>query len=612
MAKSVELDKTFSPLAGASYGAVRLRVVVLKQKAIDETEESESEDIPGEDAEESIDNGKTPLDSYLERPRGRGKQCVVFLVHGQRHEGLDNSFVMRSLGFKYLRSRTMIIVDLDHLAPEAVAEIVQGSRQGLFRGNAYHAISDRIVATLKGDPDLRRLEAEAEQKIAELETGDEAVRGKLDQLIEEHRAAGTRVGGGDAEAGKNQGERVAVHEDRGKVVARAAPDVGVAAAGPVLVTVPETALIRLRPNERRLVLLQTDPDKEWPNVERILAGTEPKVDELSLSVTQGRTKGTLSLLFNETADAESEDYPISTTLRVFATVKGYSEPRLLQKQLIVSRPGPPPPPPPPHVLQESPNFLRVTSRQPVNLVPGGPSFHVKLRWDGMDSLTGGSPPTWQFRARCLTLETFPIITFSRPFGGKFELLLDVPHGLLPKQEIRFEVEAVAASGRKLSTVFRAVVAEPPLKPEARKASGPELGGQRRPPYDLRYVSENEWQALPCWGGADWSASDAGCFTEPTAEGKPLVLMINKDAQLLKGYSAEMIEKKLDEKTIQTRLTRYNAHVAFHLWQMYLDQNKKRDQDSNGEEDSNVPNEAQMRAEINRVAETLVRLMQVSH
>jgi hypothetical protein len=27
----------------------------------------------------------------------------------------------------------MIIVDLDDLAPEAVAEVVQGSRQGLFR-----------------------------------------------------------------------------------------------------------------------------------------------------------------------------------------------------------------------------------------------------------------------------------------------------------------------------------------------------------------------------------------------------------------------------------------------------------------------------------------------
>ncbi len=613
MAKAVvDLDKSFSPVVSASYGTVRLRVVVLKQKAAGESEESEIDDLPGDDAEEPIDSGKTPLDSYLERPRGRGKQCVVFLVHGQRHEGLDNTFVVRSLGFKYLRSRTMIVVDLDDLAPEAVAEIVQGSRQGLFRGNAYHAINERIIATLKGDPDLRRLEAEAEQKIAELETGDEAVRTKLDQLIEEHHAAGSRVGGGDAEAGKNQGLSMAVRGDKGTVIVGASPDVGATGVGPVLVTVPEVALIRVKPNERRVVVLQTEPLGEWPNVERVLAQTEPKIDELSLSVTQGRTKGTLSLLFNEPADAESEDYPISTTLRVFATVKGHSEPRLLQKQVIVYRPGPPPPPPAPTVLHEHPTFLRVTSRQPLKLLPGGPSVHVKLRWDGVDSLTTGAPPAWQFHARCLNLETFPTITFSKPSGGKFELLLDVPHGMLPKQELQFEVEGVEkAAGRKLSAVFRAEVVEPPLKPEARKVPGPELAGQRRPPYELKYVKNKDWANLPCWNGAEWSGEDAGYFTEP-AEGKALVLMINVDAHLLKNYSAEMIEKKLDEKTVQTRLTRYNAHVSFHLWQMYLDLKKKREKNKNGEEDINVPNDVQMRGEINRVADTLVRLMRVSH
>jgi hypothetical protein len=431
MAKaSIELDKSFSPVVGPSYGTVRLRVVVLKQKASDEREEVDAEEIPTDGYEELVNEGKTPLDSYLERPRGRGKQCVVFLVHGQRHEGLDSTFVMRSLGFKYLRSRTMIIVDLDDLAPEAVAEVVQGSRQGLFRGNAYHAISGRIIATLKGDPDLRLLEAEAEQKIAELETGDQAVRTKLDQLIDEHHVTGTRVGVGDVEAAKNQGTGVAVQNEKGKVVVGASPDVGAPGPGPVLVNVPETALIRIRPNEHRIVILQMNPESEWANVERLLAQTEPKLDELSLSVTHGRTKGTLSLLFKEPDDFETEDYPISTTLRVFATVRGHSEPRLLQKQLIVSRPGPPPPPPPPPILHDVPTFLRIASRQPIKLTPGGPSTHVKLRWDGVDSLVTGSPPAWQFHARCLNLETFPAITFSRPNLGKFELLLDVPHGLL--------------------------------------------------------------------------------------------------------------------------------------------------------------------------------------
>jgi hypothetical protein len=88
-------------------------------------------------------------------------------------------------------------------------------------------------------------------------------------------------------------------------------------------------------------------------------------------------------------------------------------------------------------------------------------------------------------------------------------------------------------------------------------------------------------------------------------------MINRDAELLKSYSAEMIRSKLDENTVHTRLTRYNAHVSFHLWQMYLDLKEKREKSVNGEEENNVPSDAQMRGEINRVADTLVRLMQVS-
>jgi hypothetical protein len=85
-------------------------------------------------------------------------------VNGQRHDGWDNAFISTDLGFKYLRTRTMIVVDLDGLTQEATAEIVQGSRQGLYEGEVMAAITDRVVATLKRDPDLIRLQAEAEQE----------------------------------------------------------------------------------------------------------------------------------------------------------------------------------------------------------------------------------------------------------------------------------------------------------------------------------------------------------------------------------------------------------------------------------------------------------------
>src|SRR4051794_10813754 len=112
MSATKELDKTWDGAPVESYGKIRIRVVVLHRRHAGE-DEAPSEVLataPGD--EDPIITGKTPLDSYLERPE-HGKQCVVFLVAGQRHDALDNTFLARELNFKYLRSRTMVIIDLD-------------------------------------------------------------------------------------------------------------------------------------------------------------------------------------------------------------------------------------------------------------------------------------------------------------------------------------------------------------------------------------------------------------------------------------------------------------------------------------------------------------------
>jgi hypothetical protein len=128
--KPLELDKTWTAGVGQaeSYGTVVIRVVVVPPKENDDG-------VPAiSDPDEPLtDAGSGPLDSYLERPRGEG--YVVFLVHGQRHDSLDESFVHRELGYKYLRTRTMIVIDVDGLAPHAIAEVVQGSRQGMYKGD---------------------------------------------------------------------------------------------------------------------------------------------------------------------------------------------------------------------------------------------------------------------------------------------------------------------------------------------------------------------------------------------------------------------------------------------------------------------------------------------
>ena len=102
----------------------------------------------------------------------------MFLVNGQRHHAWDKTFISRDLGFKSLRDRTMVIVDLDGLAVGAMSEIMQGSRQGLYEGKVYNAIRDRVIHT-QVESRMKRLQVEAERKALDMRAGDSAVKSKL-------------------------------------------------------------------------------------------------------------------------------------------------------------------------------------------------------------------------------------------------------------------------------------------------------------------------------------------------------------------------------------------------------------------------------------------------
>src|SRR5262245_35540174 len=146
-----ELDKTLESAVPDGYGTMSVRVVVLK-KGQNATPDVEAE-VPADLGQDEVlpTKDKKPVDNYLEDPK-RGKECCVFLINGQRQDAWDNTFIVRDLGLKYLRHRMLIVVDLDGLKDEAIAEIMQGNRQSFYPGNVYAAISKRLIATLKKDP----------------------------------------------------------------------------------------------------------------------------------------------------------------------------------------------------------------------------------------------------------------------------------------------------------------------------------------------------------------------------------------------------------------------------------------------------------------------------
>ena len=64
--------------------------------------------------------------------------------------------------------------------------------------------------------------------------------------------------------------------------------------------------------------------------------------------------------------------------------------------------------------------------------------------------------------------------------------------------------------------------------------------------------------------------------------------------------------------MEEKKTKYISHVAYHLYQMYLhkDDVRKKKVAGTESEDLREPQDEEMQLEINRVASTLIRLMEV--
>src|SRR5947207_3285020 len=110
----------FDDLPVEDLGTISIRVFVLPPKDKKGAEKQEALPLDVGAGEEFMleGQGATPVSSYLEA--GRGKRCVVYLVNGQRQEFDDNTFIVQELGFRYLRSRMIIMIDVDGLAQEAI------------------------------------------------------------------------------------------------------------------------------------------------------------------------------------------------------------------------------------------------------------------------------------------------------------------------------------------------------------------------------------------------------------------------------------------------------------------------------------------------------------
>ncbi|MBI3775195.1 MAG: hypothetical protein HY273_06525 [Gammaproteobacteria bacterium] len=600
------LDKTYDSTLD-ELGSMSIRVIVLSKR----NDEADDEDgqVPMDLGEDEVQatTGKTPTRTYLEDLK-RGKECCVFLIYGQRQDAWDNTFIVRDLGKKYLRNRMLVAVDLDGLKPEATADLMSGDRQGFFQGKVYQAMSSRLIATLKRDPDLERLEEEAERELSELRSGDEAVKKALDQLIDSHHAKGDHFNTCAYQPGEGKDRGPGVGVSRAQNVVVGPTKDGEVVDAPYLLASPPSQLFRLHPDESSSLVVTTSPIEEWANTSELQIVCKPEIEGLEIDRTRTDRGEKLSLTFKVPEDFEDDQYPVESLLSITAHIAGHDEPRHLDRRIVIGKKGVKSPPPPPPILLDEPTFLKVTSRQPIPLVASGAATHVRLRWDGKDELAMGNLAPWKFSAKCLTEPAIREMSFSRPSAGRFELLVIVPSSISLSDSLEFEVTATGPGGKTLAQKFMGQVMAPP-QPKRLKKVLPIPSAQRRPPYDLKYVKENNWEAGYLWSEDErWTAGDVGTYSDPS-DSSPLTLIINEDMVLLKEYQDGLISRKLEASTVKERVTHYTSHVAFHLYQMYL---HAKDAKTTSEEESKADLQYDAwRGEINRVGRTLLKVMSVT-
>jgi hypothetical protein len=344
-------------------------------------------------------------------------------------------------------------------------------------------------------------------------------------------------------------------------------------------------------------------------VEDLKAFLHDSIPGLSCALNKTGSKGAVELKYDEPAGFDQAEYPLETSLKIVAKFKGLSEPRLLEKVVSIKPVTAKRPPPTPRPLKDVPTFLRISGHQPMRLISGGADTHVRISWDGKDELLQGPTPQWRLAAKCKSHAGFLIPTFTSPNNGKFEALVHTPADWLIGTKLEFEIQASGPANQIISALFAAEIVSPP-GPRKVDVQLPSQG-KRRPPYQLVIISEPSFGSNTRWGEDPWTGSHSGAFIEPK-EKAPLTLCINQDFGLLKKYLDGLIAKKADEHRTEERKTKYISHIAYHLYQMYLAKDSiRKEKEKAGDDSIRIPADEEMQEEVNRVASTLIRLMEVS-
>jgi hypothetical protein len=207
---------------------------------------------------------KTPNAAFVEPSRP-----IVLTLNGQSHAEFSSLLLRRHAELPYLRSRIIVHVDCNGLAPDAKRTLFVSNREEARRGALYDLVQSEVIRALKSDDELARLNAEARDKglHEEDESAVKQLRSEVARLL---RLQGLPVTEGAAQAVGGDGHK----EDRPKQGRRRGlrPP-----APPIEVQEPPTYIkllwdkddpITLFKEQRRYIRVETDANSSYHTPEK--------------------------------------------------------------------------------------------------------------------------------------------------------------------------------------------------------------------------------------------------------------------------------------------------------------------------------------------------------
>lgn len=203
---------------------------------------------------------KTPSAAFV-----NPKKPIVLTLNGQNQAELSQSLIRKQAELPYLTTTLIAHVDCNHLTPAAKRALFVSNREDARRGAVYDIIERELVAALKADDDLKRLNAAAKE--SSLQQHDEAAQRQMQSEVARLlRLHGMSIGASAGTSPSASGNRDVPPGGGGRGPRPVVPIATVEPPTFVRLVADEERPLKFYPGQRRYIRVETDAPSHYHDV----------------------------------------------------------------------------------------------------------------------------------------------------------------------------------------------------------------------------------------------------------------------------------------------------------------------------------------------------------